>query len=389
MKLKWEYPLPTNKDSKDYQFESPILENGKYVYFVSESAGLQKLHIVDKKTGAGCSRLLQESVYPLPSKYFFLPYNSKTVIYVGNLHFFQGDKVLKTLDFAQKGEITSYILICNRLYVSCSHGKNVSLCCIDLDKMVFVWDLDISNSKLYRAGELSLFDDMISCYGRDQLLLVSPDSGEIVKAIKIPRIDKLFCPIRLDDDTMLIGYTNWTNAGILKYRISTKKVIWLHKRKFEGPQLTCKIHHSKGRAFWVKNSTELICVDVENGEEIHQFRAAPWVYTDLRFYRDYILYGTAGADGYLNCLDCETVKPKWSAFLKNGCSYYGIWNDTILAGDFDKTIKQFSVFDGRLINEMPVDGEVVGQITISEGCLYTVIWGNSEKDIRLVKIQIS
>ncbi len=188
---------------------------------------------------------------------------------------------------------------------------------------------------------------------------------------------------------MLIGYTNWTNAGILKYQISTKKVLWRHKRKFEGPQLKCKIYHSNDKAFWVKNSTELICVDIENGEEIHQLRTTPWLYTDLQFYQDNILYETAGADGYINCLDCETIKSRWSAFLKNGCAYYGVCNDSIVTGDFDKTIKQFSICDGRLINEMPIDGEVVGQITVSEGCLYTVIWGNSEKDIRLVKIQIS
>lgn len=389
MKLMWEYPLPTNVNSNDSQYESPILENGKYVYFVSESAGWQKLHIVDKKTGAGYSRLLQKSVNILPSKYIFFSYNSTAVIYAGDLHFIQSDEVLRMLVFAQKGEITSYILIRNRLYVSCASGKNASLCCIDLDKMIFVWDLDISNSKPYRAGEITLFNDMISCYGRDQLLLVCPDSGEIVNALKVSRIDKLFCPIRLDNDTMLIGYTNWTNAGILKYQISTKKVLWRHKRKFEGPQLKCKIYHCKDKAFWVKNSTELICLDIENGEEIHQLRTTPWLYTDLQFYQGSIFYGTAGADGYLNCLDCETVKFRWSAFLKNGCAYYGICNDSIVTGDFDKTIKQFSVRDGRLINKMPVDGEVVGQITVSEGCLYTVIWGNSEKDIRLVKIQIS
>ena len=70
-------------------------------------------------------------------------------------------------------------------------------------------------------------------------------------------------------------------------------------------------------------------------------------------------------------------------------SLIGVMCIAIVTGDFDKTIKQFSICDGRLINEMPVDGEVVGRITISEGYLYTVIWGNSEKDIRLVKIQIS
>lgn len=389
MELKWEYPLPTNVNSKDYQYESPILENGKYVYFVNESERWQKLHIVDIKTGTGCSRLLQKSVNVLPSNHFSFSYGNKVVIYAGDLHFIQSGEVLRTIDFAQKGEITSYILIHNRLYVSCSNGKNASLCCINLDKMIFVWDLDISNSKLYRAGEITLFDGLISCYGRDQLLLICPDSGKIVNALKISRIDKLFCPIRLDNDTMLIGYSNWTNAGILKYQISTKKVLWRHKRKFEGPQLKCKIYRSKDKAFWVKNSTELICVDIESGEELHQLRTTPWLYTDLQFYQDNILYGTAGADGYLNCLDCETFRFRWSAFLKNGCAYYGICNDSIVTGDFDKTIKQFSICDGRLINEMPVDGEVVGRITISEGYLYTVIWGNSEKDIRLVKIQIS
>ena len=225
MELKWEYPLPTNVNSKDYQYESTILEDGKYVYFVNESERWQKLHIVDIKTGTGCSRLLQKSVNVLPSNYFSFSYGNKVVIYSGDLHFIQSGEVLRTIDFAQKGEITSYILIHNRLYVSCSNGKNASLCCINLDKMVFVWDLNISNSKPYRAGEITIFDDMISCYGRDQLLLVCPDSGEIVNAFKISRIDKLFCPIRLDNDTMLIGYTNWSNAGILKYQISTKKVL--------------------------------------------------------------------------------------------------------------------------------------------------------------------
>ena len=389
MELKWEYPLPTNVNSKDYQYESPILENGKYVYFVNESERWQKLHIVDIKTGTGCSRLLQKSVNVLPSNHFSFSYGNKVVIYAGDLHFIQSGEVLRTIDFAQKGEITSYILIHNRLYVSCSNEKNASLCCINLDKMVFVWDLDISNSKPYRAGEITLFDGLISCYGRDQLLLICPDSGKIVNALKISRIDKLFCPIRLDNDSMLIGYSNWTSAGILKYQISTKKVLWRHKRKFEGPQLNCKIYRSKDKAFWVKNSTEFICVDIASGEELHQLRTTPWLYTDLQFYQSSILYGTAGADGYLNCLDCDTIIIKWSVFLKNGCAYYGIWNDSVIAGDFDKTIKQFSICDGRLINEMPVDGEVVGRITISDGYLYTVIWGNSEKDIRLVKIQIS
>lgn len=119
MKLMWQYPLPTNINSNDSQYESPILENGKYVYFVSQSVESQKLHIIDKTTGAGFDRLLPRSVFTLPSQYFFFSYNSKSVIYAGDLHFIQSDEVLRTLDFAQKGAITSHILIGNRLYASC------------------------------------------------------------------------------------------------------------------------------------------------------------------------------------------------------------------------------------------------------------------------------
>ena len=35
-----------------------------------------------------------------------------------------------------------------------------------------------------------------------------------------------------------------------------------------------------------------------------------------------------------------------------------------------------------------VDGEVIGDIRVHDGAVYTVIWGNSEKDVRLVKINL-
>lgn len=389
MELKWEYPLPTNKYSNDFQYESPILENGDYLYFVGTFTGQQTLHIICKESGKGNEAPLPQSVQILPSKYIFFSYNTRTVIYAGDLHFIQNAEIIKSLDFLEKGVVTSHLLCDNRLYVSCNNRKQASLWCIDLDKMVFLWNLDISNTKPYCAGELTFFDDMISCYGRDQLLFIRPSDGAIIRTIKLSRIDKLYCPIRLDDDTMLIGYTNWSNAGILKYQITTQKIVWRHKRKFEGPQLKCKIYLHGNTAYWAKNSTELIGLNIENGEEIFNHRTTPWLYTDLRFVCDTLLYGTAGADGYLNCLDCKTGIVKWSAFLKNGCAYYGIGDHSVFAGDFEKTIKQFNLSDGMLLREMPVDGEVVGQVTVSKDHLYTVIWGNAEKDIRLVKIQIS
>lgn len=390
MQLKWEYPLPTSEKSEDYQYESPILENGDYLYFASKSAGFPKLHILYKENGEECgSFLLQQSVRVLPLEYIFFLYNSKTIIYAGDLHFIQNTEVIRTLEFAGKGKITSHLLCDNHLYVSCNNGEQASLCCIDLNKMVFLWNIDISNTKPYHAGELCFYNNIISCYGRDQLLFINNVDGQIISTIKISRIDKLFCPLPLDDDTMLIGYTNWTNAGILKYQISTKKIIWRHKRKFEGPQLKCKIYCYQDTAFWVKNGTELISLNVKDGNETFSIRTSPWLYTDLQFIHDGILYGTAGADGYLNYLNWKTGNIKWSTFLKNGCAYYGIWDNSVFIGDFDKKIKQFNLCDGTLLNEMPVDGEVVGQIAVSEGYLYTVVWGNSKKDICLVKIQIS
>lgn len=388
MELKWEYSLPTTEYSRDSQYESPILDNGEYLYFAGVFAGHHKLFAINKETGKGNEILLSEYVYLLPAKYFFFSYKGKTVIYTGDLHFVQNAYLIRSLDFSEKGEITSHILSCDHLYVACNNGKCASLWCVDLDKMVFLWNLDISNTKPYRAGELNSYCDLITCYGRDQLLFIDPYNGSIVNSIKLSRIDKLYWPIPLDDDNLLIGYTNWSNAGILKYQISSKKIIWRHKRKFEGPQLKCKIYTQEDIAYWVKNNTELIGIKIENGEEVFSHRTIPWLYTDLRFALDTILFGTAGADGYLSCIDCKKGIVKWSTFLKNGCAYYGIWNNSVFTGDFNKSIYQFNLSDGMVLCEMPVDGEIVGQITVSNNYLYTVVWGNSEKDIRLICVKI-
>lgn len=387
MELKWEYSLPTNENSKDFQYESPIMEIGDYVYFVSTADGNQTLHIICKNSGEGCEHILGQSTKILPSKYFFLPCEGNAVIYAGDLHFIKGSEIIRTVKLAEKVEVTSHLLCGNRLYIACCSGKTASLNCVDLEQAEFLWTLDISNTAPYSAGELNLFDGSIACFGKDRLLFIDPENGEIADEIKIPRIDKLFCPIRTDEDSILIGYTNWSNAGILKYQPSAKKVVWRHKRSFEGPQLKCRIYLHNEIACWVKNTTELIALNTETGEDLYRLRTAPWLYTDLNFIGDGILYGTAGADGYLNYLDSRKGEMIWSAFLKNGCAYYDICGGSVFVGDFTKSIKQFSLCDGTLIDELPLDGEIVGQITASEECLYAVVWGNAEKDIRLVRIQ--
>jgi outer membrane protein assembly factor BamB len=186
----------------------------------------------------------------------------------------------------------------------------------------------------------------------------------------------------------LLGYTNWTNAGILKYHLSTKQIVWRHKRKFEGPQGRYRIYKEGNRVFWVKNGTELICLDVETGDELYALRTSPWLYTDLQFCQNLILYGTAGADGYFNVLDIETGKLKWSAFLKDGCAYYDIYKDSVLFGDWTKTVKQFSITDGKFLQTLPLDAEVVGRILVSDGYIYTIVWGNETKGVRLIQAKI-
>ena len=310
------------------------------------------------------------------------------MIYWGQLWILVGEKLIGGYSFSGKGKITSHLYDGKHLFYTCCNSSSAMLYCLSLDTLDLLWELDIRNSKRYAAGELSMFEGCISCYGRDRLLLLRPEDGTILREIHIPRVDKLFCPIAVEKDEILLGYTNWSNAGILRYHLSDKKILWKHRRKFEGPQLKCKIYSKGNRALWVKNNTELITLDSSTGQEISNLRTTPWLYTELYFCQGGILYGTAGANGYLNFISDTTEEPLWSAYLKNGCAYFDISKDSVFTGDFDKSVKRFSLPDGRLLDELMLDAEVVGRIAIEDHSLYTVIWGNQNKPIRLIKINI-
>lgn len=387
MKTIWEYDLPTNENSSDFQYESPIFFKDNYVYYISGLLCQKTLHIVDMESGLGITEELVTKNHCLPSKYFFLEFQDTILIYAGDLFTYQKGVLAKTVDLSGKGEVKSYLVKENKLFFVCSQSKE-SLFCYNLETQKIDWQLNITNSKQYVAGELTLCDNLLACYGKDQLLFVETERGRIVDQIKIPRIEKLFCPIKVDEEHLIIGYTNWSNAGILKYDTVTKQVIWRHKRKFEGPQLKCKIYRHNDDIFWVKNDTELICLNIEDGSEKYQFRTNPWLYTNLQFIQDNMIYGTSGADGYINNVDPKTGMKKWSVFLKNGCAYYDVYENSIIVGDFNKEMKQISLENGSILQNYCVDGEVVGDIKVHKDCVYTVIWGSSEKEIRLVKIKI-
>lgn len=212
--------------------------------------------------------------------------------------------------------------------------------------------------------------------------------GSIADTLRIPRINKLYGPFRLEDGSLLIGYTNWTNAGVLRYSPGDKRILWRHKRQFEGPQLLCRIWHEDGRTYWVKNDTEMICLSDDTGEELFQLRTAPWLYTPLEFRDGRILFGTSGANGYINCADAITGKLLWNMPLLNGCSSFAVHRDTVLAGDFSKRIFRLDISSGAIIDHLQVDGQVVGRISVQQNQLYTVLWENEQKPPRLACIQL-
>lgn len=390
MKTEWEYALPTNEHSNDYQYESPIFIKDNKIYFISDFEHQLKLHIIDGDSGQGKVVNIPPGKQTIPSNFFFLEYKEKIIFYTGDFYVYHQSEIYKFTDLETGRDIqkrlTSYLLHEHRLFFSHRLAKDC-LFCYDLDTMSLEWKLDISNTD-YSTGEITWFEDMVACYGDHELLFIDMESGTIRNRIKISRIDKLFHPIRVDEEHILIGYTNWTNAGILMYNMDAKKVVWRHKRKFEGPQLRCKLYPSSGRVFWAKNTTELICLDMETGEELYSVKTNPWLYTDLLFMGEHLLYGTSGGDGYINCLDLESGKLKWSVFLKNGCAYFDVYNDTVLVGDFNKSIKQIAIGDGSIRQDYRVDGEVVGDMKVCGDCAYTVIWSNGDTPIRLIKVRI-
>lgn len=383
MNIEWKFNLPTNEKSEDYEYESPIFYKDGKLYFVS-TVNETALHIVNVDNGEEEKKFACARCSVLPSKFFFLGYQDKVIFYTGELWIYEGLSLSHLVELKNNDKINSHVLYKNRfIFASASY-----LYCFNLDSLSLEWYLGITNTNPYCAGDISLFENTIACYGKDQLLFVDIEQGVVTHQIKIPKIKKLFHPIKLDDDTILLGYTNWSNAGILKYNIKTKEVLWKSKRSFEGPQLKCKIYRKGNFVYWVKNGTELICLNTENGEEEYRVRTVPWLYTDLLFFNDSILFGTAGRDGGLISIDTKSGKENWSVFLKNGCAFFDVSDGTVLVGDFSKRIFKIDIANGEILQSLQVDGEVVGDIKVYQNYAYTVIWGNEEDPISLIKIRI-
>ena len=383
MHIEWEYDLPTDNSSEDYEYECPIFHKDGSIYFILEKNKKLEFHIINVDTGLSTTEIRSYRNNTISGKFFFIEHQDKIVIYTGNLWVYNNHTLSKLLELNAHNKINSYVVHKNYFIFA---NTNCLYCC-NLDTLSLQWKLDVPNESPYPSGFISLFEDKIACYGNDCLLFIDIEQGKIINQIKIPRVNMLFTPIRLDEDNLLLGYTNCTNAGILKYKTATSKVVWKNKRCFEGPYVS-KIYKLDNFVYWIKNDTELVCANVENGEIEFQAKTDPWLYTNLFFKDNYILFGTSGRNGYLKNLDAKSGNEHWSVFLKNGCAYFDFYKDTILVGDFDDNVYQIDVATGNKLQTLNVGGKVVGDIKVYDDYVYTVVWGNENKNIRLIKIKI-
>ncbi|MBR2293967.1 MAG: PQQ-like beta-propeller repeat protein [Clostridia bacterium] len=383
MNIEWTFDLPTNEKSRDYHCESPIFIKDENLYFICCNPHVV-LYIIDANTGAEKNQIECKGHSVIPSKYFFESYQNKIILYTGELWILENEQLKKMMPDPIDYEINSYVLVGHQFVFA----DRSYLRCIDLESLNTEWKISISNTKNYHAGEICLFEDTIACYGNDKLLFVDTTNGDVKYQIKIPRVDKLFMPIKVDDRTILIGYTNWSNAGILKYDIIDQKVLWKSKRSFEGPLLRCKLFLKENLIYWVKNDTELIGLNINTGEEQCCVKTTPWIYTDPLFISSYLVYGTSGRNGHFVNLNAQSGKERWNIFLENGCAFFDFYAHSVILGDFSKMIYQVDMENGKIIQTLHIGGEVVGRIKVHQNNVYTVVWGNKDTFIHLVKVTI-
>ena len=386
MKIRWEYPLYTDGQCDSYDYEGPMYIQGKYLYFVTRMPRLL-LHIIDAETGEKVriyDPAPDDSI--LASDCFFLPFGEDVLLWCRTLVRIRDGEVLRELRFPGRGGLKSHLVLGDRLYLV-FRGQNAALVCVDMEKLHILWEVDL-RSKPYSPGPVTAIADRLACFGQNTLLFLDPDTGAVLETLKLPRVGKLFQPTDLGNGRMLLGYTNWSNAGVLCMDTASKKVLWRHKRNFEGPQLRCRYWLDGDRAFWVKNDTELCCVSLADGAELYRLRTEPWLYSEPELAAEGLVFGTSGGDGFLRCLDPETGLDRWSIPMKGGCLYYARRDGSIFAGDYENRLMEIRAADGAILQTLDTAAEVVGRINCAEGSVYTVLWGDDTLPCRLIRVQI-
>jgi hypothetical protein len=250
-----------------------------------------------------------------------------------------------------------------------------------------LWRRMLPAAKHHRASSLQRFGEWLWYAGEGGLWLIDPLSGERRDLIKLPRIDKVFSPLDYHGD-WLLGFTNWTSCGVVRFSPRDRRVVWKYRRTFQGPSNYCRIWQCEDVIIMPKGYTELIGIDASTGRERWRHRTTPYLYSAVELRNGMLIFGTAGADGSLQVLDTQSGELRWSRFLKNGCQYFAWHKESIIAGDFDKCLRRFDFGTGEEQDQIELDAQVVGDVKVHDGRAFTTIWMTDQRPARLVCVDL-
>ena len=404
MKLAWEYELPLTETLFTHDYEGPIHVAGDTVYFATSDFELPSetratnrkqrgrvvtIHAVAVQSGNAVTTQLNVPACLIPAKWAFVRHDDQLFLHCGHLLTVQPDLNVVHMPFTEPQPIkTAYrprlLTVGDTLIFA--DATTSRLLAVEPSVGSVKWELDLKSMKPYGVGSPLHLGTEIACYGRDELNYVDPVTGTITGSLQLRHIDKLFSPVRFEDD-LLLGYTNWSVSGVIRYRPSTGEVVWRYRRKSSGPSTYCRIYLIGQTVVWVKGETEIIGVDVHSGEERWTCKASPWLYTELHSVDGDLLFGTAGRDGFIRRIDGATGQDKWSVHLKNGCAFFDYYRDSAIVGDFDNCLHRLRLSDGTMMDRMEVAGPVVGDVVVNGASAYTVVWCSSnDKPPRLLRV---
>ena len=384
MRLEWQYELPATAEVRDYQFASPICAVGGQVYFPTRAwmPGEREavtVHRVDVRTSRA-----EEVVwdYPtakigMPSEWSFIRHGEALILscprflqLLPERRELEGYGAPKVAGNRSTGRGT-FILWDGRLIFA--DQRRAMLHCFDLASHEPVWETDLGHSEHYPLGPPALCGETLWCYGGAGLHGIDPRTGEIERTLRIRHIDKLHPPIREGDD-LLMGYTNWSVAGVVRYSLEEGRVVWRYRRNTSGPSYHASLLRYEDVVVWVRGENGIVGVDVETGQARWEVAAAPWLYSELELVDGLAVYGTAGRDGFIQALDVTTGELAWQMPLTDGCQYFALYDDSVLVGDYEGCLHRLDARTGEPVDRLDLGAGVVGDVHVSGDSAFTVIW---------------
>lgn len=402
MQILWEYPLPLRAHPSACHYEGPLLARaGRLFYptcdFRPELPGPARglvitLHEIELESGRARTHQFSQSLLSLPSDWSFVETAGRLVFHSDafvsldpEFHLLSQVPPMRVASTKNPGR-GKLLAHAGRIYFT-DYATN-TLFCVDPKSEEVDWSSHLGEIGNYRSGDPQLFEGQLACFGNQGLLIFDAETGERLSSFRVPRVDKLYSPIPEGDD-LLLGYTNWSVGGVLRLHRSSGKLLWRYRRKFEGPASYCQIWRLGDVVVWVKGSTEIIALDAATGEERWSYSSVPYLYSDVRVVNGDLLFGTAGADGAIHRLDPATGQPRWTHFLKNGCSYFDLYFDSAIVGDFDGYLRRLDLYTGEALDSLDLGAEVVGDVLVAGERVFTVVWGSDEHPPRLVCVSLS